>query len=434
MTPARLAAAARRGKDEMISRVQSRTGGVAVLHAELPLTELQRAEETALERFRRNTRWPGFRRGGVPIERVRQRFAGQAREEGLRALLQDRVPDVLSRHAIEPVGRPTVDEVAFEESRVRFRVSVECAPDLATVEWKGLLLKDPGAPVPPEAVDALVEEHRRAAANRRPTAVVVPGADSIVTVVARGKTPAAEAALAGQRPWEIDLGASGADPAVRQALAGAAVGDVREVTIRLSERSGETPSGPHALALTVRAIEQRILPVLDDAWARRLGFGDVASLRSAARAALGRAAQDRRRRELENQIADRLLESHALDLPPTFLEEECRRLWAALRGPAAPWGAADPADAAAVRAEASRRLALTYLLSRIAAEKGLSVTTEETATVFDREVAGLPGEWRERARGAFEKRREEIGAALLTDRVFDAVLAEARWDSGGEAA
>ncbi|HNF59639.1 MAG TPA: hypothetical protein PLN89_08700, partial [Elusimicrobiota bacterium] len=174
--------------------------------------------------------------------------------------------------------------------------------------------------------------------------------------------------------------------------------------------------------------------VLDDAWARRLGFGDVASLRSAARAALGRAAQDRRRRELENQIADRLLESHALDLPPTFLEEECRRLWAALRGPAAPWGAADPADAAAVRAEASRRLALTYLLSRIAAEKGLSVTTEETATVFDREVAGLPGQWRERARGAFEKRREEIGAALLTDRVFDAVLAEARWDSGGEAA
>ncbi|HMX95073.1 MAG TPA: trigger factor family protein, partial [Elusimicrobiota bacterium] len=165
MTPARLAAAARRGKDEMISRVQSRTGGVAVLHAELPLTELQRAEETALERFRRNTRWPGFRRGGVPIERVRQRFAGQAREEGLRALLQDRVPDVLSRHAIEPVGRPTVDEVAFEESRVRFRVSVECAPDLATVEWKGLLLKDPGAPVPPEAVDALVEEHRRAAAE-----------------------------------------------------------------------------------------------------------------------------------------------------------------------------------------------------------------------------------------------------------------------------
>lgn len=427
MTPARSDAGLRRQKIELISRVQSRAGGVAVLHAELPLSDFQRAEEAALEQFRRNTRWPGFRRGGVPLDKVRQRFGAQAREEGLRQLLQDRTPDVLARHAIEAVGLPLVDEVALEETRVRFRISVECAPDLTSVEWKGLRLTDPGVRVEREAVESLLEDQRRASADFQPAPVVVPGADQVVTVEARGRTPAAQAALAGQGPWDIDLGTTRADPAVRKALAGAGVGDAREVAVAIPGSDGEGKNKSHAVALTVRAIRQRVRPTMDNAWAKRLGFADVAALRAAARAALDRAAEERRRRSLEKQMSDRLLETHPVELPPTLVEEECRRLWAALRGPSAPWSAAASADAAAVRAEAARNLTLTFLLSRIATEEGLRVTPADAAEAFEREVAALPSEWRERARIPFEKRREEIGAALLTERVFDAVLAQAQW-------
>src|SRR5258708_33695886 len=63
-------------------------GCVVTLSVEIPPQEVTDQTQTSLVRLQSRARIPGFRSGKAPLDVVKQRFTGHAREEALDALIR----------------------------------------------------------------------------------------------------------------------------------------------------------------------------------------------------------------------------------------------------------------------------------------------------------------------------------------------------------
>lgn len=139
-------------------RPQGSKGGVSYFWIEQPLEDLLEKEGQALARLQRDVKWPGFRRGSVPIPRVRLRFASEAREQALAALVRESVGRAIQEGGLIPLSPPTVEAAEVSNATVRIQFSVECPPDVDVVNYKGLRLKRPVIPVTEAALESALRE------------------------------------------------------------------------------------------------------------------------------------------------------------------------------------------------------------------------------------------------------------------------------------
>lgn len=139
-------------------RPQGAKGGISHFWVEQPLEDLLEKEAQALARLQRDVKWPGFRRGSVPIPRIRLRFASEAREEALSALVRESVGRAIQESHLIALSPPTVEEAEVSHATVRIHFSVECPPDVDVVGYRGLSLKRRSFPVTKEALDAAMSE------------------------------------------------------------------------------------------------------------------------------------------------------------------------------------------------------------------------------------------------------------------------------------
>jgi FKBP-type peptidyl-prolyl cis-trans isomerase (trigger factor) len=139
-------------------RPQGTKGGISYFWIEQPLEDLLEKEAQALARLQRDVKWPGFRRGSVPIPRVRLRFASEAREQALAALVRESVGRAIQEGGLIPLSPPTVETAEISNATVRIQFSVECPPDVDVVNYKGLRLTRPVIPVTETAVETAMRE------------------------------------------------------------------------------------------------------------------------------------------------------------------------------------------------------------------------------------------------------------------------------------
>lgn len=139
-------------------RPQGAKAGISHFWIEQPLEDLLEKEAQALARLQRDVKWPGFRRGSVPIPRVRLRFASEAREQALAALVRESVGRAIQEGGLIPLTPPTVEEADVSHATVRIHFSVECPPDIDVVGYRGLRLTKHQFPVTPEAVERAMHE------------------------------------------------------------------------------------------------------------------------------------------------------------------------------------------------------------------------------------------------------------------------------------
>lgn len=132
--------------------------GLSRFWIEQPMEDLLQKENEALTRLQRDVKWPGFRRGGVPIPKIRQRYAGEAREQAIMALIKESVERALRESALIALTAPVVESCDVAHATVRIKFAVECPPDVDVTGYKGLSLKRKTISVPDAAVESALRE------------------------------------------------------------------------------------------------------------------------------------------------------------------------------------------------------------------------------------------------------------------------------------
>ncbi len=290
------------------------------LAVEAPADVVRQEWERAYGRVQKQARLPGFRRGHVPRALVKVHFADDVRREVAEHLIPDIYRRALSEARLEPVDEPDLQEVKLEEGApLSFVAVVEVKPAIALGEYKGVVVEHRPKPVTAEDVDAALEQMREQQAQFRAVDRAAAPGDLLVVDYAlalEGEEPSS------QSGYEFVVGGGTVLPEIDQAVVGMRAGEERRVPFRFADdhrREALRGKGGSA-TVKVTEVKEKILPALDDDFAKSLGeFDSLATLRAEVLKQLeARRAHDETR-ELQDKVVDAVLAAHAFTVPDALV-------------------------------------------------------------------------------------------------------------------
>lgn len=416
----------------------SRVSPVEVsLLVSLPKEKVSSALDKAYGELSRTARIKGFRPGKVPRGVLKQYFGVRVVSDVLQKLVDETLPTAMQENRLEAVALPKVEPSGdlFKTDDWSYVALVEVRPEMESIDCGALALSRKSYPVSDEDVAKVIERRRDEHATLRTPEPARPArATDTVTfdldVVVDGETKSEFAA----RGRTAEVGRGTLLPEIEAALDGASVGETKDVTVTFPEthRQADLAGKTATLKVTVTAIQEKVLPELDDEFAKDLGHIDLASFQQEVRAELERAAKERAEDELKNDAIEALVKANPVAAPPSLTTQVMDQVRRELR--LSSGGA--PVDEEKVRSEAEDRVRAGLLLTELARKNNLLVTDadlnaklEEMSKETGRAVQRLRAEYRE------GQKRDLLVSSVLEDKVLAFVLSKATiTDAPAEAA
>ena len=290
------------------------------LAVEAPADVVQKEWERAYGRVQKQARLPGFRKGHVPRSLVKLHFADDVRREVAEHLIPDIYRQALSEARLDPVNEPDLTDVKLEENApLSFVAVVEVKPAIELGDYKGVEVQHAPKAITDDEVTATLEQMREQQAEFR----------AVDRAAATGDLVVVDYTL---RPDEHDpttangyhfvLGSGAVMPEIDAAAAGMNAGEQREVVLHFpDDHRIESLRGKGGSAtLKVSEVKEKILPALDDDFAKSLGeFETLDALRAELSRQLEVRAQTEQRRELEDKVVGAVLQRHDFTVPEAMV-------------------------------------------------------------------------------------------------------------------
>ncbi len=313
-----------------VLEVTELSGCTKRLSIELEETDLRHEEEEFLAELKENAALPGFRKGHVPISLLKKRFRKSinkgARDNAQKEALKKAVEDL----GLKTIGEPSIKEESKEEGKEesaesevpRFTADIEFIPPFELGDYRNLKVEEPEIEVTEthvaEALDNLRDQNAllRGIDNR-------PAQEGDVVTVKVTGTIDGEAFPEGTHDnYSFRLGEKRHLPGFEEAMAGKSLDESFSVDIVIPENyQVERLRGKTAhFEIQLNEIRERILPDLDDEFAKDMGFESMAELKSMVRERLELNLQQRKEQARRGNVVRQLLDSTKFDAPPSLVQ------------------------------------------------------------------------------------------------------------------
>jgi trigger factor len=302
-------------------------------------------------------------------------------------------------------------------------------PELAEVKYEGFDLERPFAEVDEAEVEKELENLRvRFAKYEAPKEPRAAKASDVVSIDFTLAIGGEEVKDGGGNGIPIELGSGQALPELDKALLGAKVGDKVQAETKFPENhprkdfQGKTGT----FHVTVNEIKEKILPNLDDEFAKDVGsFQTLVELRADVHTRLAKMAKDAAETAVAEQLVVRLNEANPCDVPPSLVDAQCRLMEQELVMQARRLGQRFTQEQAEllqkqVRTDAEKKVRAGLVMAAIAKKHEFKVTDEdmekgleELAQETGKNVAKLRVEYREK------QKRDILVGMILEDKILD---------------
>ncbi len=297
------------------------------LKIEIP-TDIVNGEIDRIARdYSRRARVPGFRPGKAPARVIKQRYKSEILHDLAHDLIPRAVDDALRERGMEAIDAPDIRDVNVDENQpLTFSASFEVLPAFETGDYSGLTLSRPITAVPEESVDHAMQRLRDRAA--RFEAVEGRGVEHGDTVTVDLDRKDAQGQTDSHKDVAIELGAKANPPGLDEQLLGLAADAVKTFTLNYPADYAITELANQAVeyTVTVKSLKRRVLPELDDEFAKDLGdFDNLAALRARVREDLEHEAKHAGEREMRSELMKQLAKRVPYELPPSLIDRELDR-------------------------------------------------------------------------------------------------------------
>jgi trigger factor len=409
---------------------------VMELAVEVPADTVRAEVDKAYSTIQRTARIRGFRPGKAPRQVLARMFAGKVATDVVNELVSTTLPKALSSNNVTPVNQPHVDPGAFDfASAFSYKARFEVSPDVSDVVYEGMELERPSIIVTEAMMAEQIELLRKAHARiEAPNPLRPAQAGDIVTIdftlTADGK-PIKDGSGEGV---QLEIGSGQVLSDLDAALQGKNVDDTFDADAAFPAGHvnpvlrGKTAT----FHVKVKDIKQRILPSLDDEFAKDVGaFSTLVELRANVHTRLEKVLKDRAESALAEQIVEKLATSNTLDVPPSLVDQQSNLMVSELIQNARRSGQQPTQDDAArvrdqIRPEAEKKVRAGLLMAAIAKKLSVKVTDDDVRKGIE-EIAMESGKnvAKVRAEYADPQRRTMLIGMVLEDKVFDIIEAKA---------
>ena len=277
--------------------------------------------------YTKAARIPGFRPGKVPARVVKQRFRSQILHDVVHELVPRAVDDALRERGLEPLDTPDIRDVVVEEGQpLKFTATFDTVPSFDLQPYASLQVRPAQGALQEGAVDETLQALRERAArfevvDARP---VERGDTVVVDLVREAGSESADT----HQDVTIEIGAAANPPGFDDEVIGTTVGETKRFEVRYPDdyEMKELAGTAVNYTVTIKGLKRRVVPELDDEFARDLGeFDTLAALRARVEQDLTREAQQKAEREARGDLLKQLAGWVTFTIPESLIERELDR-------------------------------------------------------------------------------------------------------------
>ncbi len=386
---------------------------VMALSVKAEADETKAPYQKVLNVFMREASIPGFRKGKVPLNIIKQKFQQEIAHECQQACFSEFYPKALKESGLDAVNLQNVTDVLFTpETGFSCTALVEVKPTFDLPKYKKLAIKAGDATVTDEQVTERLESFRKAFAkfeDAKEGDAVAEGDfvqfDYAGALDDKAKTPLAEVApdqkaVCGATGFWTQLEEGRFLPEILDALKGMKAGETKDdVKVKFpKDNAPEALKGKKCVyTITVKGFRRRTLP--DDAtFAADAKAESLDALRAQIREQM---EKDAAAAELENrkgQAIELLLKKADFAVPPSLVQRQIQSYLQDLAQRAQYSGmSADYIEQnrdkilADAEANAVRQVRLSYILLGIAKAENIEATDADVNAGLEKMAAGSNG-------------------------------------------
>ena len=414
--------------------VESPTALERKLKVQVPEERVTGEVDKRLHDLAGSLRIPGFRPGKAPVKVVRQRFGRQVREEVVGELVQSSLGDAIAQERLQPASAPTIDPLEFAPGQgVAYTATFDVYPQVALPALESLEIARPTAEVAEADIDNMLETLRQQRRSWEKVERAAKIGDRVV-VDFTGTADGQEIDQGTGEDVPIELGGNRMIPGFEAGIEGMSAEESRtlELTFPDDYPNADLAGCPAVFEISAKAVEEPVLPELDDAFAVSFGVeeGGIEKFRGEVRGNMERELADGLNALTKRRVMEGLLAGQTIDLPQSLVDQEVERAMERRRMELTHSGL-DP-DALGLEASmfedaARRRVSLGLLLAEIIKSQAIEVDPERVRERIETIASTYEDEeevinWYYSDRG----RLSDIESNVLEDQVVERILETAR--------
>ncbi|MDD5449122.1 MAG: trigger factor [Candidatus Omnitrophica bacterium] len=353
---------------------------------EIPAKDVKTRKDELFNKIGKTAAVPGFRMGKAPRDLLEKHYGDRVLKEVIEDLISDSYQKAINEEGFIPLGLPDISDIKLDDSSsLSFKAEFNIRPRIELKDYKALKITKKSVEIKEKDVRESVEALRESSAKfknaeNRPVRL----GDYIVCdseILVEGKPISKKR----ENIW-MPIEEKSYIPNLSAALMGANLNDEKEIesTIPADFSNKEYADKKAIFKIKVKEIKEKILPQIDDEFAKDLGYNNLSALEESVRKMLERQAELKTRHEMEHQVIERLLENANFTVPTSLVEEQLKYLIAEEKERLIKQGLKEP-DIEAKEKELEARLRpvsekqvkTMFILDEIAHKEKISVSSEE---------------------------------------------------------
>jgi len=365
-----------------------------LVRVEVDAKAVDEAFEAMTKNFQKEASLPGFRPGKAPRDLVLKKYEKDIQDEVKRKLIGDSYRKAVDEKKLDVLGYPDIEEIQFGRGQpLQFAATIETAPEFQLPEYKGIPIRREAKSVTDEDVERAINLLREQQVKFQIVERAALAGDIAVvnyTGTSEGKplsdiAPTAKG-LTEQKNFWVEMRSGAFIPGFSDQLLGAKAGDKRTVNVDFPADfvTKDLASRKGVYEVEVVEVKEKVLPAVDDAFAKSFDAENMEKLRAGVRKDLENELKYKQSKDTRNQILRGLLSRVAFDLPEGSVARETRNVVYELVQENAKRGVSretiekeKDAIYSAAAGSAKERVKLAFLIQRIAEKEDIKVSQEE---------------------------------------------------------
>jgi trigger factor len=315
--------------------IERRKGSLVTIAVEADASRLQAAADRVFERRNRQANIPGFRPGKAPRPIYERHYGTQHLwSEGAEDVIDETYREITQEERLDPLDHPQLEIRRLEPGKdLAYTATVAVRPEVSLGDYAAHGAKvEPVAPTE-EDVERVIAGMREHHAELKPVERAAQDNDVVtvdIDVELKGETPSRKLTMA--RNGHLELGREYAVPGLAEGLVGARAGEDRTLELTFPNDADEDLRGKTGtFSVRVSSVAEKILPALDEAFAKTVGVADLAALRKAVRDELAHGAFHEARDAAADTAVAHAVATSDVEVPEVLVQDELDHMLAELK-------------------------------------------------------------------------------------------------------
>jgi trigger factor len=313
--------------------IERKPGSIVTMAVEVDADRLERASERAFQRHVQHAKIPGFRPGKAPRALYERTYGAQhIWDDAAADVVDETFKEIADLEGIDWLDRPEVEVSQLESGKsLKYTATVPVRPEVTLGDHAAAGVTVEPTPITDEQVEQTIagmrEHHAELkAVDRAADKNDVVTIDLDVTLDGKQLPPMG-------RNAHLELGKDYAIPGLADALVGAKAGEERAFELAFPDDYADLDlrGKTGAFLARVSLVSEKLLPSLDDEFAKTVGVATVADLDKAVRGELAHAAFHEARDVAAEKLLAHLLDASTVEVPVVLVNDELEHLIADLK-------------------------------------------------------------------------------------------------------